>query len=140
LKQDPSKVPAAVLEGVRHNAAVRFFSRVAAQDYEVDGIVIPKGARVLMLYGSANRDERHYENPDRFDIDRDPRDQLAWGTGAHMCAGMHLARLEMEVMLEALIEADAEISLVALPAIGTNRALYGYENLPLQLGVKSQSG
>ena len=82
---------------------------MAAEDYEIDGLVIPKGARVMLLYGCANRDERRYEAPDRFNITRDARDQLSWGAGAHMCAGMHLARLEMEVLLEALLEAGCGI-------------------------------
>lgn len=63
---------------------------------------------------------------------RDARDHLAWGTGPHMCAGMHLARIEMEVLLEALVE--AEVALVAgAPVVGTNRGLYGFSSLPFEL-------
>ena len=132
LRRNPEKIPQAVLESVRRNAVIRWFSRVAVEDYDVDGVVIPTGARVMLMYGAANRDERRYPDPDRFDIDRDARDHLSWGTGAHMCAGMHLARLEMEVMLEALVEADA--SLVAgAPVIGANRGLFGYVDLPLRI-------
>jgi cytochrome P450 len=132
LRRHPDKIPSAVLESVRRNAVIRWFSRVAVADYNVDDVVIPRGARVMLLYGCANRDERRYADPDRFDIDRDARDHLAWGTGTHMCAGMNLAKLEMEVMLEALIEADAQ--LVAGTAIaGVNRGLYGYVDLPLQI-------
>lgn len=132
LRRNPTKIPAAVTESMRLNAIVRFFGRVAAVDYEVDGVVIPKGARVMLLYGSANRDERRYADPDRFDIERDARDQLAWGTGAHMCLGMHLAKLEMEVLLEALVEADVELS-VNQPTVALNRGLYGYSYLPLSM-------
>jgi cytochrome P450 len=132
LRVDPGKIPAAVLEGVRRNAVIRWFSRVAAEDYETDEVRIPKGARVMLLYGCANRDERRYPDPDRFDIDRDARDQLCWGAGAHLCAGMHLARLEMEVMLEALVEADVSLA-VGEPKMGANRGLFGYERLPLRI-------
>ncbi|MDQ2763507.1 MAG: cytochrome P450 [Pseudomonadota bacterium] len=132
LRQRPELIPAAVLEGVRRDAVIRWFSRVAISDYDADGVVVPKGARVMLLYGCANRDERHYEDPDRFDITRDARDHLAWGTGPHMCAGMHLARIEMEVMLEALVESGAAIE-AGEPVLGANRGLYGFKALPLRL-------
>ena len=86
----------------------------------------------MLLYGCANRDERRYTDPDRFDITRDARDHLAWGTGPHMCAGMHLARFEMEVMLEALIEAGVSLTAGA-PVIGANAGLYGFTQLPMRL-------
>lgn len=132
LKRDPSKIPAAVSESVRRNSVLRFFARVASNDYQIGEETIPAGARVMLLYGAANRDERRYADPDRFDIERDARDQLAWGTGTHMCAGMHLARLEMEVMLEALVEADATLH-VGTPTVSENRGLYGYVDLPLRI-------
>jgi len=132
LRADPARMPGAVLEGVRHSSVLRWFSRVAAEDYAVGDAVVPKGARVMLLYGCANRDERHYADPDRFDIARDARDHLAWGTGPHMCAGMHLARIEMEVLIEALIE--ARVSLVAgEPVRGTNAGLFGFTELPFRL-------
>jgi cytochrome P450 len=132
LRERPELIPSAVLEGVRYSAVVRWFSRVATDDYAVDDVVIPAGARVMLLYGSANRDPRRYADAEQFDLTRNPTDQLGWGTGPHMCAGMNLARLEMEVMLEVLttrvvrIEADA-------PTPGVNRGLYGFESLPLRL-------
>lgn len=132
LHHEPSLVPGAVLEGMRHSAPLRWFARVAAEDYSVDGAVIPKGARVMMLYACANRDERRYPNPDQFDVWRDARDHLGWGTGPHMCAGMHLARIEMEVLLEALIETGVSIE-AGEPVIGDNAGLYGFSALPLRL-------
>jgi cytochrome P450 len=132
LRIDPSRIPAAVLESVRRNSVLRWFARVAADDYAVEGVIVPKGARVMLLYGCANRDERRYPEPDRFDIGRNSADQLAWGTGAHMCAGMHLARLEMEVLVEALVEADARL-VTATPTAGVNRGLFGFVQLPLRI-------
>ena len=132
LKQRPDLISGAVLEGVRRDSVLRWFSRVAARDYEVDGAVVPKGARVMLLYGAANRDERRYADPDRFDITRDARDHLAWGTGPHMCAGMHIARIEMEVLLETLVEADVDLT-ASPPVMGPNRGLFGFSQLPFRL-------
>lgn len=132
LRTDPALVPAAVLEGVRHSSVLRWFSRVATADHAVGDSVVPRGARVMLLYGCANRDERHYADPDRFDIARDARDHLAWGTGPHMCAGMHLARIEMEVMLEALLEADVTLT-AAEPVRGVNAGLFGFTELRFRI-------
>lgn len=132
LKQDPSLIPGAVLEGVRHSSVIRWFSRLARADYRVGGQVIPEGARVMLTYASANRDERQFADPDVFDVTRDARSHLAWGSGPHMCAGMHLARIEMEVMLEALVECCAALE-AGEPEVNANRGLYGFAKLPFEL-------
>ena len=132
LNADPSLISAAVLEGVRHSSVIRWFSRLARADYSVDGNVIPAGSRVMLIYASANRDERKFANPNDFDITRDARDHLAWGIGVHMCAGMHLAKLEMEVMLESLIEHCTSIE-TGEPELIANRGLYGFARLPMEL-------
>jgi len=132
VKSQPNLAKAAVIESVRLHSVIRWFSRVAKADYEINGTVLPAGARVMLLYGCANRDERRYTEPDRFLVTRDARDQLSWGTGPHMCAGMHLARMEMEVLLEALIEAHAELD-VGEPNVGVNAGLYGFTKLPLRI-------
>ena len=132
LKADPSLIPAAVQEGMRFQPVVRWFARVAAQEYHVDGFEIPAGARVMLLYGAANRDERHYHEPDHFVIGRDPTDHLGWGTGPHLCAGAHLARIEMEVILEALV-AQVEHLEVGETLRSANRGLHGFERLMMRL-------
>jgi len=132
LKERPELIPSAVLEGVRHSSVLRWFSRVAVSDYAVGDHIVPEGSRVMLLYGCANRDERRYEEPDRFDILRDARDHLAWGTGPHMCAGMNLARIEMEVLLEALVEQDVDLS-SGEAVKGTNSGLYGFASLAFRL-------
>jgi cytochrome P450 len=132
LRENPKLIPAAVLEGVRHSSVLRWFSRVAVTDYAVEDMVIPQGARVMLLYGCANRDERRYADPDSFDITRDSRDHLAWGTGPHMCAGMNLARLEMEVLVEALVEQGVTLTL-GESEMGSNAGLYGHTSLMLRL-------
>jgi cytochrome P450 len=137
LNERPDLIPAAALEGVRHSSVLRWFSRIALDDYPVEDFVIPKGARVMLLYGCANRDERHYADPGRFDVTRDARDHLAWGTGPHMCAGLHLARIEMEVLLEALVEAGVELT-AGDPVPGTNCGLFGFAELPFRLDPNSR--
>jgi len=91
IKADPSLIPNAVLEGVRLASPVRSFTRAVTQDFEIGGVTLPKGARVMMLYACANRDERQFENPDKFDITRDTNKHLGFGSGIHICEGMHLA-------------------------------------------------
>src|SRR5262249_27109077 len=83
LAKRPDLIASAIQEALRHGAPIRWFSRIAAEDYAIEDQVIPKGARVMLLYGCANRDERRYADPDRFDITRENRDQLGWGSGAH---------------------------------------------------------
>jgi cytochrome P450 len=101
LKADPSLIPNAVNEVVRYEAPLRAFSRKVARDTELAGTVIPKGARVLVIYASANRDRLAWDDPDTFDIRRDAARQLGFGHGAHGCAGQGLARLETAAMLRA---------------------------------------
>jgi len=85
----------------------------------------------MILYGAANRDPRRYENPDKFDVTRKPVDQLGWGSGPHVCAGMGLAKMEMEVLLEALVKHVHHIE-VGDPVIGANNGLYGIDALPIR--------
>lgn len=132
LKADRSLVSSAVLESVRLSSVVRWFTRVAETDYSEGDAFVPNGSRVLLLYGGANRDERRYANPERFDVRRNPTDQLGWGTGPHMCIGMHLAKLEMEVLLEALLENVDRID-VGEPVPSPNGGLYGFETLQMRL-------
>ena len=78
------------------------FQRTATQDTELGGVPIAKGEKILMIYGSANRDEDEFENPDAFDIDRNPH-HLAFGIGNHFCLGANLARMELRVAFEELL-------------------------------------
>lgn len=132
LRRNPSLIVSAVLEGVRLSAVVRWFSRVAVDDYVAGDVFVPKGERVMLLYGSANRDPRRYENPDVFDVTRNPVDQVGWGAGPHLCAGSYLARMEMEVLLEALVQHVGRIE-VDEPTLGANNGLFGIDVLPMRL-------
>lgn len=102
LIEDPSQIPAAVEEMLRLVSPVLSFQRTATQGTELGGVPIAKGEKILMIYGSANRDEDEFENPDAFDIDRNPH-HLAFGIGNHFCLGANLARMELRVAFEELL-------------------------------------
>jgi cytochrome P450 len=100
---DPSLVPALIEETLRFDAPVQIVFRNATQDVEIAGTKIPKGAYVAPLLGSANRDERRFADPDRFDLARDTQGHVGFGFGKHFCLGASLARMEARVALEALV-------------------------------------
>jgi cytochrome P450 family 142 subfamily A polypeptide 1 len=102
LIDDPSLIPQAVEEALRLTSPVLSFLRTATQDTELRGVKIKQGQQVLMIYGSANRDENVFENADAFDIDRKPQ-HVAFGIGNHFCMGANLARMELRVALEEIL-------------------------------------
>ena len=132
VRKDPSLIPSAVYEGMRHTSIIRWFSRVAVRDYSEGEVFIPEGRRVMILFGAANRDPRKYPDPDRFDVTRNPVDQLTWSAGPHLCAGKYLARMEMEALLEALVKHVKRIEMDE-PTPILNRGAYGYAALPMRL-------
>jgi cytochrome P450 len=127
IRGDHALIPRAIEEALRLHAPVRAFSRFATADYDVAGTIIPAGSRVLVLFASGNRDERRFPDPDRFDVTRDARDHLGFGHGVHRCAGSHVAQLEMQSLLRAMVARVATID-VGEPDIGLNNVLYGYRS------------
>ena len=104
VREDPALLPGAVEEFLRLEAPVRGFFRTALADVEVGGVAIPQGAKIFMLYGSGNRDEAHFPEPDRLDIRRKDADKhLSFGRGIHFCIGAFLGRLEGRVAFELLL-------------------------------------
>ena len=99
----PALVPGLVEEALRYDAPVQLTLRTATQDVAIAGVTIPRGAVVAPLSGSANRDERVFPDPDRFDVTRASKEQLAFGHGIHFCLGAALARLEARVAFEELL-------------------------------------
>jgi len=104
VRNDRSLVPQAIEEAVRWEAPLLTITRVAARDTVLAGVPIPAGSAVMPMLGAANRDEDRYPDPDRFDIFRAPKPHISFGHGVHVCLGMHLARLEMRVALELLLD------------------------------------
>lgn len=132
LKENPDLIESAVFEALRHGGPLRWFSRKAKEDYEKGDVKLRKGQRVVLMYGSANRDERKYESPNSFMVDRNPRDHLGFGHGAHVCIGQHLAKIELMSLLKALVEHVDTIE-VDQPTPFENTALYGYRQVPMRL-------
>jgi cytochrome P450/ferredoxin-NADP reductase len=98
---DPSLIPNAVEECLRHNGSVAAWRRLATRDVTINGVEIPEGAKLLIVTSSANHDDRHFEGGDLFDIRRDnASDHLTFGYGSHQCMGKNLARMEMQIFLE----------------------------------------
>lgn len=104
LRRDHSLIPRAIEEGLRWEPPILFLLRRAACATELDGVGIPAGADINVCVATANRDERRYSEPERFDVLREPHQHLTFGFGAHMCLGMHLARMETRVALAAVVD------------------------------------
>ncbi len=103
VARDPSLVPGLVEETLRWDSPVQLLVRTALVPTQIAGVAIPAGAQVAALLGSANRDERMFPEPDRFDVTRDTRGHVAFGFGAHFCLGASLARLEAKASLESIV-------------------------------------
>jgi cytochrome P450 len=101
---DRSRLPLAIEEALRWESPVQYVSRETTEDLELGGKALPAGSMLFVCLGSANRDERHFGDPDRFDLQRRADDHVAFGFGPHFCAGSHLARMEASVALGALLE------------------------------------
>jgi cytochrome P450 len=104
VRADRSKIARVIEETLRWESPVQYVSRETTAPAVLGGVEIPAGELVSVAVGSANRDETHFEDPDRFDLRRDASDHLAFGFGQHFCAGSHLAALEARVALEALFD------------------------------------
>jgi cytochrome P450 len=100
ILDDPGRIPDAVEEVLRWASPAQYAVRAVTRDVEWYGRTVPEGARILLLLGAANRDEREYPDPDRFDVGRAIPTQLGFGQGVHYCLGASLARLEARVALE----------------------------------------
>ncbi|MBY6365231.1 cytochrome P450 [Rhodococcoides corynebacterioides] len=133
LRENPDLMPNAVNEVVRYESPIRAFSRLTAHDTAIDGVPVPGGARVLVVYASANRDPREWDRPDDFDITRDAARQLGFGSGAHGCAGQGLARLETQALLRVLATKVARIVPAGEPRRAVNNVIHRFERLPLTL-------
>ncbi|WP_230980492.1 cytochrome P450 [Oryzicola mucosus] len=130
LRDDPTLIPNAINEAVRLESPIRGFTRYAAADRHVGDTLIPSGDRALILYASANRDERRWERPDTFDVKRILTDHVGFGHGIHSCAGMQLARLEIRSIVTAMTKQVKSIQ-VGEPTLAMNNVLRGYERLPM---------
>lgn len=137
LQDDPSLVRSVLNEVLRFEGAVTNFFRTTTQDIELAGYSIPANEKVLVLFAAGNRDPKRWQNPSAFNIERDARQHVGFGVGIHKCVGQMVARLEVEILLKALLDHVERIELVGSPKIRLNNTLRGLERLPLQLIPKA---
>ena len=131
LRRDPSLIPAAIEEMLRYDAPVQSLWRVTTKNVELDGKTIPHGAQVIVSYGAANRDERHFRDADKFLIDRHPTDHVAFGAGIHFCLGAPLARLEARIAWELVLERTRSLEPVGPGERIHNLIVRGMRSIPV---------
>jgi cytochrome P450 len=133
LLDDPSLIPSAVEESLRMFPAFAHFRRTATRDAELAGQPIGEGEKVLMWYASSNRDESRYEDPERFDVTRNPDHQAFGAGGRHFCLGAALARLELRVLLEESLRRFPAIEPAGPPAFAESPFINQLKTLPVRL-------
>jgi cytochrome P450 len=133
LVSEPALLRGAIEESLRHEAPVQGFFRNTRERVSIAGSTIPAGKKVLLLYAAANRDPRKYDDPERFRLDRQPADHLAFGFGPHTCLGAFLARLEMRVLLEHALTTLRSVALEGESVRTHSALLRGFRRLPLRM-------
>ena len=133
LRADRSLMKSAVEEVVRWSAPVNYMKRTALADYQLDDVLIRKGDRVAMFYGAANRDDEVFDEPDRFDVGRDPNRHLGFGWAEHYCLGAHLAKASITALLEQMVERIDSVERAGESSHVTASFVHGYKHLPVRV-------
>lgn len=133
LRENPALSRTAFDEAVRFESPVQTFFRTTTRDIEVGGTRIPEGRKVLLFLGSANRDPQRWENPDAFDLNRDPSGHVGFGFGIHQCVGQHVARLEAATILNVLAKKITSIEISGPTRRHHNNTLRAWESLPVRV-------
>ncbi|HEY1524053.1 MAG TPA: cytochrome P450 [Solirubrobacteraceae bacterium] len=136
LLDDPSLIPSAVEEALRMFPAFAHFRRTATCDTELAGQTIREGDKVVMWYASSNRDESRYEDPDRFDVTRNPEHQAFGAGGRHFCLGTALARLELNSLFEETLARYPEMEIDGRMAMAESPFINQLKTLPVRLGPR----
>ena len=138
LVADRSLLPTDVEEMLRWVSPIKNMARQANEEVELAGQRVPKGEKLLLLYPSANRDAAVFDDPDTFDIRRSPNEHVAFGFGVHFCLGANLARLELRVLFEELLDRlpDVELADPAEPEFRPANFVSGYERLPVRFSPR----
>jgi cytochrome P450 len=135
LLADRSRIAGAVEEVLRYDTSTQGLARLLTRDVELHGVTLPTGMKGLLLFGSANRDERNWERADELDVDRNPAGHVAFGHGIHHCLGAALARLEARVALEELLPRLGEYEVDADRAERVHSGnVRGFSSLPVRAG------
>jgi cytochrome P450 len=132
LLADPSLMPKAVEEMLRWVSPVMYFRRTALRDAQIADQPIREGEKVTLWYGSANRDETMFEHADRFDVGRHPNEHLAFGIGHHFCLGANLARLEIQILFEQLLQRLPDIQLAGKVERLRSNFINGIKRMPVR--------
>ena len=133
MRADRSLLPGIVEEAIRWTSPVQHFMRTAAEDTEIGGQTIAAGDWLMINYVAANHDPAQFDDPRRFDAARNPNRHLAFGAGAHQCLGLHLARLEMRILFETLLDRVEAVELAGEPARSKSTFVGGLKTLPLRI-------
>jgi cholest-4-en-3-one 26-monooxygenase len=133
LLDDPELVGPAVEEALRMFPAFAHFARTATRDVELNGARIHEGDKVVLWYVSSNRDETRYEDPDRFDVERNPEHQAFGAGGRHFCLGAALARLELQVLFEETLKRYPAMEIDGTPAMAESPFVNQLKTLPVRL-------
>lgn len=135
LASDRSLLPSAVEEMLRWVTPIKNMARTATRDVDFHGELIHEGQKLVLLYPSANRDEDQFPDPFLFDIERSPNDHVAFGIGTHFCLGASLARLELKVLFDQLLDRLPNLTLAepGEPASRPANFVSGYETMPVIL-------
>ncbi|MGW6292837.1 cytochrome P450 [Streptomyces sp. NPDC055058] len=134
LRADHSLVPRAVEELMRYDTPLQLFERWVLDEIEIDGQVIPRGAEIAMLFGSANHDPAVFTDPDRLDLTRADNPHISFSAGIHYCIGAPLARIELAASMTALLEKAPGLRLAAEPLRKPNFVIRGLEGLVVEVG------
>ena len=132
IKADRSLLPGLIEEAIRWTTPVQHFMRTAAEDCEIGGQRIAKDDWLMLCYVSGNHDERVFPDPDRFDASRGPNRHVAFGAGVHQCLGLHLARLEMRILFDELLDRIDSVELAGTPQRASSTFVGGPKTLPIR--------
>lgn len=133
LRENPSYADVAFSEILRFDSPVQSFARVATRDIDLgEGVIVPAGDRAIMSFGSSNRDERRFPDPDTFNMLRRPLDHLGFGMGIHICAGQTLARMEGEAVFRSLARKIKRLELTDEPTRELINIGRGYSHAPMR--------
>jgi len=132
VKADRSLVPGIVEEAIRWTTPVQHFMRTAAADVELGGVQVKAGDWLMLNYVAANHDPAQFDNPRKFDAAREANRHAAFGAGAHQCLGLHLARLEMRILIDALLDRLDSVELAGEPKRAKSTFVGGLKTLPLR--------
>ena len=133
VREDRSLLPGIVEEAIRWTSPVQHFMRTAATDTELGGQAISEGDWLMLSYIAANHDPAQFDDARRFDASRSPNRHLAFGAGAHQCLGLHLARMEMRILFEELLDRVAAVAPAGEPARSKSTFVGGLKRLPLKV-------